>query len=243
MNLNLGCITDVGNYRNKNQDRIMCERRESGEHMLAVACVCDGIGSFEYSEIAAQMMTDGIEEWLKGVVKYYPDVMNKQALVEDLEVTIQELNELICEYSETNQIRIGCTMSLILIVDCEYYIFHVGDSRIYCLQNTMFQLTQDEVILRKVNDVEKTFLANYIGKDRALCISRRQGYANEQDIFILGSDGLYKKLIVDDFMILKDAKTDSQVDAMCRELVRLAMSRDEKDNISCAVLKVNKIRG
>lgn len=243
MNLNLGCITDVGNYRNKNQDRIMCERRESGEHLLAVACVCDGIGSFEYSEIAAQMMIDGMGGWIKGVAKYYPDVMNTQALLEDLEVTIHELNELVCEYSESNQIKIGCTMSLILVVDREYYIFHVGDSRIYCLQNALIQLTQDEVVLKKVNDVEKTFLANYIGKDRALCISRRQGYVNEQDIFILGSDGLYKKLTVDDFMILKNANTDSQVVEICRELVRVAMSRDEKDNISCAVLKAEKIRG
>lgn len=233
--INIGCITDRGNYRTKNQDRIMCKREQKGDNVLAVACVCDGIGSFEMSEIASEMMIDGISAWFEGVVKYYPGVMNKDRLTDDLELTVQELNELIYEYRENHHVDIGCTMSLMLIMDSEYYILHVGDSKIYCLRDTFFKMTQDEVVLKLVDGKEKTLLANYIGKRSSLRMNRQYGTVHSGDLYMLGSDGLFKKLSQGD---VRSEFGNADVEEMCRRLVVMVLERGEKDNVSCGILQV-----
>lgn len=239
MKLNLGCITDKGKFRNKNQDRIMCRRKVIENHTLAVACVCDGIGSFSESEIASQMIINGLINWFDGITKYYPKVMDKGQLVEDLEFTVRELNELVYNYGEQKNISIGCTMSLMLVLDWEYWILHVGDSRIYCVRDMLFKMTQDEVILKQVNGKDKTFLVNYIGKDRVLDLNKQYGCTNQDEVFILGTDGLYKKLTYADVQgAFEQIKSDEQMEQFCHQLVMLMIKRGEKDNISCAVLKI-----
>lgn len=239
MKLNLGCVTEKGNYRSKNQDRIMCGRKVVGAHALAVACVCDGIGSFSESEIASQMIISGVANWFEGIVRYYPQVMGKDKLVEDLEFTLRELNELVYEHGAQKKVNIGCTMSLIFFIDWEYWIFHVGDSRIYYLRDMLFKMTQDEVVLKQVNGRDKTFLINFVGKDRRLSLNKQQGRAEPEDVFILGTDGLYKKLTYADVQgIFAHIQRDEEIETICYQLVRLMLERGERDNISCAVLKL-----
>lgn len=241
MNLNRGCITDKGNYRNKNQDRIMCSRKMTDDSVLVVACVCDGIGSFAESEIAADMMITGISNWFDQIVKYYPKVINKDNLVEDLEITIRELNELVCEYRENKHVNIGCTMSLLLMMDLEYFIFHVGDSKVYCLRDSLFQMTRDEVVLKQIDGKEKLALVNYIGKSRQLCINRQNGCAEQNDVYIVGSDGLCKKLLYDDVCdLFQCPRKDIEIEEICQGLAALVMDRGEKDNISCAIIQVTE---
>lgn len=239
MNLNLGCVTDTGKYRNKNQDRVICQSRQINNEILAVTCICDGIGSFRDSEIASEMVINGINIWFGGIVKFYPQVMSKEELIDDLEFTIRELNELVCEYAEEKQSNIGCTMSLMLMINFEYYIFHVGDSRIYCVRNRLIQLTHDEVTIKLVNGREKNLLANYIGKSKALAIYKQSGTAQTGDVFISGSDGLYKKFTYEDVKdVSMKLQSDEAVEKVCRNLIQLVLARGEKDNISCSIIRV-----
>lgn len=237
MNLRLGCVTDTGNCRSKNQDRIMCDSKQIGNEMLAITCVCDGIGSFKDSEIAAEMFTNGIKNWFQGIVKYYPQVMGKDAVLEDLEETIRELNELICEYREEKHNDIGCTMSLMFVINSEYFIFHVGDSRIYCVRDALLQLTTDEVVVKQVNGKEKKLLANYVGKNMALALSKKYGIRNEKDVFISGSDGLYKRLRYEDVSGLSERVLNNEMaEEACRGLIQLVLERGESDNVSCSIM-------
>ncbi len=241
MKLYLGCMTDRGNYREKNQDRIMCARKQVGEELLAVSCVCDGIGSFEQSEIASGMMVEGITKWFDGVVQYYPNVLDRDGLVEDLEITIRELNELIHEYRQNHQIAIGCTMSLMFWVNNEYFVYHVGDSRIYRVRDMLFQMTQDEVLLRQQDGREKTLLVNYIGKSSELCLNRQRGMADHGDMFVLGTDGLCSELIYEDVSDLpRHINSDDAVVMTCKYLIDLVLSRGVTDNVSCAIVQVKE---
>lgn len=237
--INMGCVTDRGKYRSKNQDRIMCRWEQKEDTVLAVACVCDGIGSFKMSEIASEMLISGISAWFEGIVQYYPKVMTKNGLIEDLEFTVQELNELVYEYRKSHNVDIGCTMSLLLIIGTEYYILHVGDSKIYRLRNKFCMLTQDEVILKQVEGKEKTLLMNYVGKSRSLCVNKKSGLVKRGDIYILGSDGLFHKLMPYDMRDLSEQlEKNADVDELCNRLLQQVIERGEKDNISCAILQV-----
>lgn len=243
MRVSIGCATDKGNYRSKNQDRVMCCSKEVGEDLIAIACVCDGIGSFQNSEIAAEIITTGIERWFLGIVNLYPVTMRKDDLIEDLEVTIQELNELICEYREKNGIDIGCTMSVIFFINYDYYIFHVGDSRIYCFRNSFVQITKDEVMHKKIRGQVKTLLTNYVGRSKVMQYSKLKGIAEDGDIFVLGSDGLFKTLKGEDIQgISKKIIGNKLTEKACYKLIKTVLGRNEKDNISCAIVSIEKPR-
>jgi len=235
LNVNVVGTSECGNFRNKNQDCLYFARRNCQNSDLAIACVCDGIGSFKNSEISSQMMVKGIADWFESIGRFFPEVMSKQAMLDDLEYTLQELNEVIYEYEE----KIGCTMSLLFLVDGEYYVFHVGDSRIYMVRDRLYQLTQDEVLLKQVNGVEKSFLVNSIGQKMRVSITKRRGYVNMGDTFVLGTDGLCKRMKYEDVYDLQ-ARIWGEGELMqkSRTLVEQVYSRGEKDNVTCVIVQV-----
>lgn len=243
MKIYTGCISDKGNYREKNQDRAVCCCREGGRKApLAVACVCDGIGSLKQSEISAEMMTNGIRRWFAGNEAYYPGVMGEAQLAEDLEETIRELNELVYEYQLNNGIEIGCTMSALLLTESVYYIFHVGDSRIYRVREALCQLTRDETSVYERDGRERSVLKNYIGRSRKLWLNRLEGGLEGKDLFLLGSDGLFKMLGDEDVAGLAGRLTsDRRVQKACKSLVETVLKRGERDNVSCVL--VNAVFG
>lgn len=239
MKIYAGCITDRGNYRDKNQDRVVCRCISRKQSTLAAACVCDGIGSFEKSELAAEMVTAGITHWFEGVREYYPNVMTEEELVEDLDVTIRELNELVYDFRREKGTDIGRTMSVLLLVNRNYYIFHVGDSRIYRTKDRLCQITRDEVSMGERDGKIKPLLANYIGKSRELWLNRFNGSIEGGELFLMGSDGLYKKLTGEDVAGLGSCiKSNRRAQKACENLLERVLKRGERDNISCILLNV-----
>lgn len=232
----IGCATNQGRYREKNQDSVICLKGFLGNRELGVACVCDGIGSLKNSEVAANMMTEGITRWFNGIIESYPKDIVKEEIWEDLEMTIQELNEIIWDYRKNRNQDIGCTMSLVFMIENQYHIFHVGDSRIYILKDKLFQLTIDDIVEKEVNGKAKKLLSNYIGKQSELLISKLQGNIYKNDLFFVASDGVYKRLQMNDLMLLKFINQDKCMLRECHNLLDIIMERGEKDNLSCAII-------
>lgn len=232
-----GCATDKGRYRKKNQDRILCWNGSGGKSNLLLACVCDGVGSFEYSEFAAEIVTEGLGLWIDSVVDQRLQHLSEAELVEDLLFTIYELNELVYEKKVAENIRLGCTMSVLLIISSNYYVFHVGDSRIYKLNQSIKQLTVDEVVISQIDG--KIRLANCIGKDKTIHICQEKGVLYSGDSYVVGSDGLFKKLKLEEIQdIIGNICSRQQMQKLCSELICKVEKRGEKDNISCIIVKI-----
>ena len=157
------------------------------------------------------------------------------------ECTIHELNELVCEYQDKRNIAIGCTMSLMLFIEREYFLFHVGDSRIYSVKDNMYQLTTDEVIQKNKEGRLKSYLANYIGKSRELWLNKGKGVLQPKELFVLGTDGLFKTLCFED-IAPKNAKlrSDKDLAVINQRLIKTVRERGERDNVSCILVYVNE---
>ncbi|MCD7739070.1 MAG: serine/threonine-protein phosphatase [Lachnospiraceae bacterium] len=222
--------------RNKNQDRALCCKAMIGDRSIALGCVCDGIGSLLNSEISSEMVVEGLRRWFQGIINDHPSDIRTQELVQDLELTVRELNELVFQYKAKYSMDIGCTLSLFLGIDRKYYVFHAGDSRIYCRGDRLVQLTHDEVTTRENEGRIRSFLANYIGKKQDLWISKFSGDILDGDLYVIGSDGLYKLLTDEDAVGLKNARKDKEMERECRKLTARVIERGERDNVSCAVL-------
>ncbi len=234
------CVSDKGNFRKKNQDRAVCLVRRKGKQEFAVACVCDGIGSFEMSELASAIVIDGVKNWYDTMEKRCDNV-SREEILDDLECTIHELNEIVCEYQDSNNISIGCTMSLMLFVGREYFLFHVGDSRICAVKDSMYQLTTDEVVQRNKKGQLKSYLANYIGKSRDLWLNKGKGITGAEELFILGSDGLFQMLCFEDIDRARTRlRSNKDIALLNQKIIRTVQERGERDNVSCILVFVYK---
>jgi len=234
------CISDQGNFRKKNQDRAVCLVRKKKKDIFALACVCDGIGSFEQSEIASELVIDGIKNWFTDMENRC-DSISKEEILDDLECTIYELNEIVCEYQDKSSIAIGCTMSMMFFRNREYFIFHVGDSRIYSVKASMYQLTTDEVVQKNKEGRLKAYLANYIGKSRELWLNKGKGMVQAGDLFVLGTDGLFKTLRFEDIYKKQfRLRSDKDIAAISKKMIKTVRERGEQDNVSCILVYVQE---
>ena len=231
-----GCATDKGVYREKNQDRIISLTAGSGKNILTLSCICDGIGSLKMSEIASEMMTSGLSVWLNRVKDYYPEIMNGTDMADSLEEEIKRLNESIYEYRMSCENAIGCTMSVIFTAGDDYYIFHVGDSRIYLVSDVIKQLTRDEVVVKEKNGIVKEFLANYVAKQKNIWMVRTGGKIKPGNMYIIGSDGLFKKLCNEDISSVSASLSQKNIEKTCFGLIQTVRERGETDNVSCALV-------
>lgn len=243
MEMCAGCVTVTGNYRKKNQDRAVCLTSKNSAQPFGVACVCDGIGSLVQSEDAAELVTSGISRWFLGMKELYPDRIDEETMAEDLEMTIRELNEIVWEEIQEKGVQMGCTMSALFLTGKRYYLYHVGDSRIYLARDVLWQMTRDEVAVTPGDGRLKRYLANYMGKKRRLWLNTLRGSAENGDLFLLGTDGLFKRLSEEDYRNLQRMeRTGKEAQRACEALVERVLERGETDNVSCVLLGIGMAR-
>ncbi len=236
LNVIAGCATDKGKFREKNQDRVISLTSGSGKNVITLSCICDGIGSLNMSEIASEMMVSGLAEWFYRVKDYYPEIMNHSDMADSLEEEIKKLNQNIYEYRVCRENNIGCTMSVLFTAGDDYYIFHVGDSRIYLVANTIKQLTRDEVVVKEKNGTIREFLANYVAKQKDIWMVRTSGKIKPGNMYVIGSDGLFKKLNPEDITSSLTGLSLKNISKMCVDLISTVRDRGETDNVSCALV-------
>lgn len=63
---------------------------------------------------------------------------------------LKELNQRILSYGYQNRINLGTTATGIIILNNQYFIFHVGDTRIYQINNEITQITEDQTWINEV---------------------------------------------------------------------------------------------
>lgn len=62
---------------------------------------------------------------------------------------LKDLNVKLIEYSRNENITMGTTFTGILFVNNQYVISHVGDTRVYRLDNSITQLTNDQTFVAR----------------------------------------------------------------------------------------------
>jgi serine/threonine protein phosphatase PrpC len=129
------------------------------------------------------------------------------------------------------------TLSALVLKGHQGYFFHVGDSRIYRLRGESFaQLTQDHCASIEKG---KSFLTRAVGMDNKLHIDFSSFELNENDRFLLCTDGVHdfvpeKELIT----LLGQNKTSLEI---CNQLLQAANKANSDDNISCLVLNLRAL--
>ncbi len=249
--------SDIGICRQVNQDACCVRMMKVDEHSLALAAVCDGVGGLQEGEYASKRVVQFLNHWFDYTVGKNIQGKSQEQIIhylyEEVEQGIQQQNRSIHEYAEGKGIRIGTTLTLLMIVDWEYITAQIGDSRAYRINSSLKQLTEDQsVVAREIKagrlsskeakyDRRRNIILQCIGASEKLNIVYQSGRVNRGDVFCLCSDGFVHELDeseIKDVFCPQMLANRADIKKSLKDAVSLVKSRGEKDNITAVVIKI-----
>jgi len=249
--------TDVGIKKSVNQDSVILKIASSPFGKIAFAVVCDGMGGLQQGEIASGMLSQNYENWFQ---RELPVLLRAgltiNSFTESLEKITRQTDEDMKQYARTRNVQMGTTATLLLIVENKYYVFHVGDTRVYKItSNNINQLTTDHTYVQQqiqrgvISEAQaeisanKSVLLQCIGASQTFKPEVMEGEISAPTSFLLCSDGFSHKLSKRELF-----EQLNPVDLSSEELMQMRLqmmtewnkSRGESDNISAIALKYFK---
>ncbi len=240
--------SDVGKMRGVNEDYFYVDNTKG------LFIVCDGLGGHSAGEVASHK---AIEYTLEFLVENWSEVDNATKspigyfkLTQLVERAIHHTCRRIKQLAESNAELSGMatTLTLLMLVDGNAIVGHVGDSRLYIMRDDeVFLLTTDHTVLnetlQRYENVDpgqiKKFahcLTRSVGVDNAVAVETLIFEARQHDVLLLCSDGLSNYF--DDNQAVADMLSGANVNQIADSLVMFANNSGGTDNITAVVIRI-----
>jgi protein phosphatase len=250
MRVDSGSISDVGRKRKSNEDNY-CANDEEGLYVVA-----DGMGGHAAGEVASELVTSTIEEFIK-LTSSDSDItwpfgvdetltLSGNRLKTAIRYANRKLLERIKESAEYE--GMATTVAAVLLEKDKANIAHVGDSRVYLIRDGKIRLlTNDhswvnEQVMSGLIDSEqarthplRNVVTRALGGKEGLEVDMQVLELQDGDLLLLCSDGLTS--MVEDVAILEVVKAGGrEANAVAHRLVEAANSSGGEDNITAIAL-------
>lgn len=229
-------LTNIGNYRLKNDDSFYCSDGQKGIYIVA-----DGMGGYKGGEIASKIAVNTAIRVLKNEHHLTPELSSRvvNSIQSDLQAEIK---------ANTMLGDMGTTLIVCLSNDQNMSCLHIGDSRAYYYESgKLKQLTEDHTlvnILYKSGVIKKEELRSH--PQRNILMKSITAYEKvEADFFqfelkegsflLLCSDGLTDHMT--NRMIRQYFEENDDPAVIGQKLVEEALKLGGKDNIAVVVIK------
>ena len=246
--------TDVGTRKETNQDSLAIKVVNTQEGNVAFAIVCDGMGGLAKGEVASKEVIEAFCTWFDDTLvdEIQNGTFTEQKLVTEWDEIIQTQNRRLGAYGEENHLQLGTTVSAILLYKDQYFIVHVGDSRVYELTKTAKQLTNDQTFIARELaagrmtpeqakvDPRRSVLLQCVGASPVVEPEFTKGTATRNAVYMLCSDG-FRHVISPEEIIEKigpdEASDEEKMSYGAIYLTELVKNRGERDNITVAMVR------
>jgi len=246
-------FSDVGNIKETNQDSIsiIVAQEYTGEQ-AAMMVMCDGMGGYEKGELASATVVKAFRKWFNDELPKMLEHFDWQDLKKRWEEICQDQGKKIYEFGVNSGIRLGTTLSAIFFYQERYMLIHVGDSRIYQVDNNLTQLTTDHSFVeREVRagrmsreqarvDKRRNMLLQSIGASEEIIPEIRFGTVTGEATYMSCSDGLVHELSDQEiYQALNPAALNSlqAMEYTGKMLVDTVKQRNERDNVTIGILR------
>lgn len=247
----LDSCSDIGICRKVNQDACCVRIFKTMLHTVVLAAVCDGVGGLEEGEYASRSTIQALNDWFDHRLNRLVLEEDKDNLVsilsEEIKGVIERQHQTILEYSKEKAIKIGTTLTAMLFVDHNYFIAQIGDSRAYCVQDELIQLTEDQsLVAMEIKegrlteeqarfDKRRNIILQCIGATENLVPVYQTGTVHKGVSYFLCSDGFVHQLDKEELKIAMQPDERDDVNRMHIRILRsikTVKERGEKDNIT-----------
>ena len=244
--------TDVGLVKDTNQDSLLIKHAsyDGGEVMMAV--VCDGMGGLSHGEVASATVIKDFDRWFREELPQELEAPDMEVIGYRWALMLKSLNSKLAEYGGKAKLSLGTTFTGILFINDRYVIVHVGDTRVYRIDDRQIkQLTADQTfVAREIArgtmtpeqarvDRRRNMLLQCIGASKAVEPEIIYGKA-EKGVYMLCSDGFRHKVTEEEIHhCLKPGmvKNSENIKNNIRHIIETVKNRQERDNITAIVIK------
>lgn len=249
--------TDVGNVKKMNQDSLSVKVVNSPRGKIVFALVCDGMGGLEQGELASKEAVVAFNNWFltQFAQMVAEDTVTETEVFRQWQDLIQTINYRMGEYANYHGMMMGTTVSVLLVYEEQYFICHVGDSRINCIDRSIRQITKDHTLVAQevemgvltmeeaLVDPRRSILLQCVGASEFIEPQYERGTIGEDTTFLISSDGFVHMISQEELYqrfrpeALKDKE---QVRTACEQAARVVMERGEKDNITVVAIVIKE---
>jgi len=251
--LKSGYCWDAGLLREVNEDSILCTSFDlvthNGEISAGLFAVADGMGGHNAGEIASDLAIRILHaECISGLTVQCP-----VPRLSILAAAFDEANGKIIDAADDGDLQgMGTTLTAALIIGCDMYVAHVGDSRCYVINSReSLQVTKDHSIVQQLVDTGAITPEEARIHPRRNEITRVLGYSRNfapdlhhikiyaGDSILLCSDGLHGVLPLN--AIAETVLSSPNPDQACIDLIAQANLAGGPDNISAITIRPDNL--
>jgi serine/threonine protein phosphatase PrpC len=202
--------------------------------------VADGVGGRPGGDRAAGTALQAIAQYATHTMRlyYHHDPAQESLFLSELQEGVERSHEVV----RTQAAGTATTLTMVVVRWPRAYVVQVGDSRTYRLRDgRLEQLTKDQTMAQELVDAGilpearaadsrwKHVLSSALGGQEATPVITTTD-CRWDDVMLLCTDGLTKH--VSDAEIEQQLKTVMSAEAICRNLVNLALERGGSDNVT-----------
>ncbi|MES2259269.1 MAG: protein phosphatase 2C domain-containing protein [Pseudomonadota bacterium] len=261
-------LTDIGTVRNANQDNFFIAPD------IGLVVVADGMGGHEAGEIASADAINLLHSFIRAshsehtedttVPAFHgsafdpaqtdPDATWTDATMKamiTLHDAVEFANERMYLTNMANDQADGAGMGTTLTgmwqvaPDGPVFIFHVGDSRLYCFRKgRLSQLTRDQTLYQQALEAgmseplpARNLLLQALGPASGIKPDLQTQVVAPGDIYLLCSDGLYGNSTPEAIAAILARASNDNLDACCTQLVDMAKRDGSRDNITAVLVR------
>ncbi|MBD5519656.1 MAG: serine/threonine-protein phosphatase [Lachnospiraceae bacterium] len=230
---NKGVLHDV------NQDSLVLIQALTSQGRVLMAAICDGMGGMDMGEVASGYLTEELVTW------FYDGLLDAIGKKKALWIIgrcakrkLYQIQRRIECYAGKRSLEIGTTMSMLILWEKRYLIWHLGDSRIYRLKRGREAKVQ---LLTKDHADNEGRLFKCIGNFGYFVPDFTMGSVKKGEAFLICSDGFRKRIDVEEMgeALSPSRIRENRIRKHLREIGDAAMRRGERDDISAVYVKVH----
>lgn len=244
----------VGQQRDHNEDALFTLTTllssEETHAPFGLYIVADGMGGHQHGEVASEIaVRKTVEHIMRGL--YYniysaDSRAPEEPLHEILETAIREAHDAILNYAPGG----GTTLTVVIIIDEQMVIAHIGDSRVYTLKQdgTMNALTRDHSLVKRLEELGQLTPeeASIHPQRNVLYRALGQGEYSEPEIItsptpdsgylLICSDGLWG--VVSESELSEMVLENHSLYQACQSMVEAANEAGGPDNITVILVQL-----
>jgi PPM family protein phosphatase len=254
MKIQLTGLTDVGKKRDHNEDYFITNPE------IKLSIVCDGMGGHAAGEVASEMAANSISRYLlqnKNILDQYTLVQNNQN-ADDINSLIHDAVINACaevwdvSINDEDKRGMGTTVVLVLIVENQAFVAHVGDSRAYInREGKVEQITEDHSFVNEMiqqglmtkdqalKSPHANVITRAIGQQQFVKADIMQMELMNGDQFLLCSDGLSEYMHCPDFEKVFLSSQDPEINL--KKFIKYANEKGGKDNITAVIVNIEDV--
>ena len=136
MNYFLAAQTEVGLKKSCNQDSVILKRAKFKGEEVCIGIICDGMGGLSCGELASKSIAEAFSDWFLYSYSKYESIWDETKMREDIGSIISSENEGLLRYGKEHGIYLGTTITAFLLAGKRFFVWHVGDSRLYKISSS-----------------------------------------------------------------------------------------------------------